>query len=246
VTQPFGVALRGWRERLSVSAFLAFYVIGLWGQAGLLLPAPFDDWHDVAYRSLAPWWHAHVLPVLTHDEQVALFQAVQAYLLAVLVPLSALHLLGISAVAAGLGRTRIFGLMATATGVALTLPVGFWLATVTLDPWGSPLQELLEFLVIPPEHFLIFGVSGVLLLPERDLAWPEAIGGRAAGVFTILALAIVFGLVHVGTPHQAELAASFLLGLLFAAMTVLTGSIWPAVIAHVMLNLVPMAVLSSG
>jgi membrane protease YdiL (CAAX protease family) len=33
---------------------------------------------------------------------------------------------------------------------------------------------------------------------------------------------------------------------LFAVMTLLSGSIWPAVIAHVTLNLVPMALLPAS
>jgi len=34
--------------------------------------------------------------------------------------------------------------------------------------------------------------------------------------------------------------------MLFAWMTIYSGSIWPAVIAHCTLNLIPMAVLPSG
>jgi membrane protease YdiL (CAAX protease family) len=36
------------------------------------------------------------------------------------------------------------------------------------------------------------------------------------------------------------------LGLLFAGMTIVTGSIWPAIIAHGTLNIFPMALLPSG
>jgi hypothetical protein len=237
----------GWPGRLKVSAFLLLYTTGLWGQAGRLLPPPFDDWHGVPYRLLAPWWHAHVLPQLAHSERVALFQVVEGYLLALALPLLALRSLGITAREAGLGRAHTRGVVTTAAGVLLALPVGFWLATATPEPWGTPLQEALEFLCIVPEHFLIFGVFGVLLLPERRLRWLSRQSGQtAAGVFTLAAATLVFGLVHVGTPHPAELVASFPLGLLFAAMTLLSGSIWPAVTAHVTLNLFPMALLPVG
>jgi len=237
----------GWVERLKVFAFLTLYVTGLWGQAGHLLPEPFNDWHGVPYRLLGPWWHGHVLPQLAYAEQIALFQLVASYLLALAVPLLALRSLGISTREAGLGWSRTLGFRITAVGVVITLPIGFWLATVTPNPWGSPLQETLEFISIVPEHFLVFGVFGVLLLPGRQLTWSSASAGQTgARLFTVVAAGLVFGLIHVGTPHPAELWASFPLGLLFAAMTFLSGSIWPALIAHVTLNIFPMALIPSG
>ena len=236
-----------WSERLKVFAFLLLYVIGLWGQTGSLLPEPFNHWHGIPYQLLGSWWHNHVSEQLTHAEQIAAFQVVVDYLLAFAVPLLALRTLGISSREAGLGLSQNQGLLITVTGVAITLPVGFWLATVTPNPWGSPLQEALEFTTIVPEHFLVFGVFGVLLLPGRQLIWP-AVSGRqvGAGLFTLATASLIFGLIHIGTPHSAELWASFPLGLLFAAMTFLSGSIWPAVIAHATLNLFPMALLPSG
>jgi membrane protease YdiL (CAAX protease family) len=237
----------GWVDRLKVCAFLTVYVTGLWGQAARVLPAPFNDWHGVPYRLVAPWWHENVFPQLSREEQVALFQVLAAYLLALALPILALRCLGISARSAGLRKPLALGLPITTAGVLLTLPVGFWLTAVSSDPWGSPIQEALEFLALVPEHFLVFGIFGVLLLPERRLAWPPpAARQTSAGLFTVMAAGIVFVLIHVGTPHSAELWASFPLGVLFAVMTFVTGSIWPAVIAHVTLNIFPMAILPTG
>lgn len=228
----------GWAARLKVAAFLALYVTGLWGQAGRLLPAPLSDWHDIPYRLVAPWWHDHVLPQLSRAEQATLFQVFAAYLLALLLPLLVLRRLGIGPVAAGLGRVRSSTTRAGVLGLLVGLPAGFWLVAVTPDPWGSPLQELLEFMTLIPEHFLVFGVLGVLLMPTGELRWRP--GG--AGLFVVGFAALLFGLLHVGTPHAAELWLSFPLGALFAVVTLATGSIWPAVLAHVTLNLIPMAV----
>lgn len=234
----------GWIERFKVFAFLTLYVLGLWGRAGRFLPEPINDWHEVPYRLLGPWWHAHVLPQLANAEQIALFQVITNYLLALAIPLLALHTLGFSAREAGLGRSRSLGFRITIIGIVISLPVGFWLATVTSDPWGSPLQEELELISIVPEHFLVFGVFGVLLLPKHQLIFLSASAGQTVASFiTVVATGLVFGLIHVGTPYPAELLASFPLGFLFAAMTFLSGSIWPAVTAHVTLNIFPMAIM---
>ena len=163
-----------WAERLKVFTFLLLYITGLWGQAGSLLPEPFNYWHGIPYQLLGSWWNDHVPLQLTSAEQIAAFQVVMGYLLAFAVPLLALRLLGISPRQAGLGLWRSQGLLITAVGVVVTLPVGFWLAMVTPNPWGSPLQEALEFITLVPEHFLVFGVFGVLLLPGRQLVWPTA------------------------------------------------------------------------
>jgi len=222
-------------------------VTGLWGEAGRFLPAPLNDWHGIPHRLLGQWWQAHVLPQLSYTEQIALFNAAVSYLLALAGPLFALRLLGISASTAGLGRPRSHGIRVTAVGTVICLPVGLWLAMVTENPWGSVLQETLEFLCIVPEHFLVFGVVGVLLLPGHRLALPSASFTHAgASLFTVMAASLLFGLIHIGTPTAAELFASFPLGVLFAAMTFLSGSIWPAITAHVMLNIFPMVLLPSG
>ncbi len=235
----------GWAERLKVCAFLTLYVTGLWGQAGRLLPAPFNDWHGIPYRLLASWWHEHVLPQISHAEQLALYQIAEGYLLALVVPLLALRWLGISAADAGLGMPRALGLRTTVAGIVLTLPVGLWLAMATPAPWGTPLYEALELLTLPPEHFLVFGIFGVMLLPGRRLIWsPTSQGAAGAGLFTLCAASTLFLLIHVGTPQPLALLASLPLGLVFAAMTFATGSIWPAVLAHLSLNLVPMAFLA--
>lgn len=236
-----------WVDRLKVAAFLILYTTGMWGQAGSLLPEPFDVWYGIPSHLLGPWWSDHVPPQLTAPEQTALFLVLTSYLFALGIPLLALRYLGISAVDAGLGLSRQSGIAITLGGILISLPVGFWLLAVVPDPWGSPLQETLEFISLVPEHYLVFGVFGVLLLPGRQLDWAAVGTGQVGAVlFTITVVTLVFGLVHVGTPHTAELLTSFPLGFLFAVMTFLSGSIWPGIIAHLTLNLIPMAWVSSA
>jgi len=229
-------------KRLVLLGLLTLYVQGLWGQAARLLPAPLDDWYAIPYRLLAPWWHDIAPAGLDVGGQAALFQLLAGWLLALLLPLLLLGRLGIPPHQAGLAWPRRHGVPLTAGSVLATLPLGWWLATATADPWGSSWQETMEYLLLVPEHFLLFAVFGVLLLPGRHLAWPTGQAGVA--VFAVLAMTLNFGLLHVGTPHELELLTAFPLGLVFALMTVLSGSLWPALIAHVTLTLLPWALLS--
>ena len=129
-------------------------------------------------------------------------------------------------------------------GSLLSTPVGFWLALDVTSPWGSLSTELMGYLFMLPEHLLLFGVFGALLLPE---GWAAQGADRDSGwIFAILAAGLAFGLLHVGTPHVLELWLSFPLGVLFAVLTFASGSIWPAVFAHGIMNIVPMLLMPAG
>ncbi len=186
-------------------------------------------------------------PSPDHFEFLGVWQVVAAYAFGLALPITALKLAGVSDAASSLDWPGRGGARVTLAGVVLSLPVGFWLALATADARRSPVDELLLYLLIVPEHFLIFGFLGALLLPARRLGWPR--GGAQQGadaIYAIVATGIVFGLAHVGKAHDAEILSSFPLGFLFAWMTVLSGSIWPAVIAHCTLNLIPMMALAFG
>lgn len=180
-----------------------------------------------------------------HFEFIAAWQVIAAYAFGLALPITALKLAGIPDAGSALQWPGRGGARVTSAGVVLSLPVGFWLAIVTADAKNSPLGELVQYVLMIPEHFLIFGFLGALLLPARRLGWPR--GGKQQGadaIYAIAATGIVFGLAHIGKTNDAEIISAFPLGLLFAWMTVLSGSIWPAVIAHCALNLVPMVVLA--
>lgn len=225
---------------LLVFALCVLYVTWFWGEAGRFMPAPFDGWYEVPYRVIAPWWHAHMPGFLRYAEQVALYQVVEAYILALALPLLALRSFGLSRAGTGLEWPARRGASVTLAGLVLTVPIGFGLAIATPHPWGTPLQEGFEFLTLVPEHFLIFGFFGALFLPARRLGWPSPPAMKPV-LFAVVATTVIFGLVHVGSPHGIEVIASIALGLVFALMTIFSGSIWPAVIAHCLLNLLPMA-----
>lgn len=240
---PRDVDERGnpWLQSLETAGLCLLYVTAFWGQAAQWLPAPLDRWHSLLYRAAGPWWHEHVATGLSHREQVALYQFVEAIGVAVLIPFWILRRKGFTVRDAGVRFPGRAATRPTIAAILSSLPVGFYLSHVVPDPWGTPLQEGLGLLAVVPEHFLIFGFFGALLLPggyTHGVGGERHMGGHEA--FAIAATAILFGLVHVGIEHPAVLIASFPLGVINAYVTVRTGSIWPAIGAHWIMNIVPM------
>lgn len=232
-------------RRAETLFFCTLCATGLWGQAGRLLPAPLDDWYAVPYRAVGHRLVDLMPASLAHEEKLALYQLLEGYALAFLLPLLLLKSFELTPARAGLRLPARHGASVTVAGILLTLPVGFYLACTIADPWGTPLKEFMQFLSLLPEHFLIFGVIGALLLPGRVLAWPARESDQiGAALFAVAAITAIFFLIHIGAPNASEVVASLANGAIFALMTIITGSIWPAIVAHCTLNLVPMAVLA--
>ena len=59
------------------------------------------------------------------------------------------------------------------------------------------------------------------------------------GLFAMFASATLFATVHVGKGNPLELALSFPGGLILAYATLRTGSIWPMIVAHWSMNVLP-------
>jgi hypothetical protein len=76
---------------------------------------------------------------------------------------------------------------------------------------------------------------------NRGLAWFGLDGWSLAA---ILASGVVFGLVHIGKPHGLEVGLSFPGGVVVAYMTLRARSIWPAIVAHWTMNLVPLVLMT--
>lgn len=229
-------------DRLAVLTLCIAYVTAFWGQAARLLPAPLDQWHSLLFRWIGPWWRQHVGVTLSNGEQLALYQLAEAMIVALLLPAWALHRSGRSWGDAGLRLPDRSALWPTLAGIGICLPFGIYLSRVVPDPWGTPLKEGIELVLVIPEHLLIFGVFSAWLMPAGRLAKPA--GRFALGreqFFVILATALIFGLVHIGVESKLVLLASFPLGLINAYVTLRTGSIWPAILAHWTMNVVPMA-----
>ena len=227
-------------QTLETFALCLLYVTAFWGQAARWLPAPLDQWYSVLYRAIGPWWHAHVATSLDQREQTALYQLVEAVVLAVLLPAWILRRKGCALRNAGIRLPDPSALWPSIAGTVLSLPFGLYLSRVVPHPWGTPIEEGLRLLGVIPEHLLIFGVFGALLLPGGDLRGPAGEPhARLHEASFVVATAMIFALVHVGE-HPAVLMTSFPLGVIFAFVTVRTASIWPAIGAHWIMNIVPM------
>jgi hypothetical protein len=242
---------------------LSIYVSAIWGRAGLLLPAPLDNWHYVFYRALIRWSEDARL-LLRAGENATLYSGVEAFLLGLVVPVIAFALIWRRPPSTlGLRRMDAAGWWWTWAGIVLSIPAGLWI-TGLVPPQGSELRYVVRMLSMIPEHFLIFGVGVALLLPDRLLRkpaladapleieghrTPSASGAAAAkrpdlfgmSLFAIFGSTALFVAVHVGA-KPAELVFSAPMGVFYAYVTWRTGSIWPALLAHWTLNLAPLGI----
>lgn len=171
----------------------------------------------------------------------------------------------------GLGLPNILGYRLTLIGIIVSIPFGLWIIIGQSQPPNVSLPYLISLLVMIPEHFLISAILTALLLPIRKLPYPVPLdkveGTRVEKIlrwlglsqkeqnnkilnwlglnwsilFAIILSGITFGALHIGKSNQLEVALSFAGGIAVAYITVRTHSIWPAVISHWTLNLIPMA-----
>lgn len=171
----------------------------------------------------------------------------------------------------GLGLPNILGYRLTLIGIIVSIPFGLWIMIGQSHPPNVSLLYLISLLVMIPEHFLISATLTALILPIRKLPYPVPLdkveGTRGEKIlrwlglsqkeqnnkilnwfglnwsilFAIILSGITFGALHIGKSNQLEVALSFIGGIAVAYITVRTHSIWPAVISHWTLNLIPMA-----
>lgn len=195
-------------------------------------------------------------------DAAALFLALKSFLFGLIIPVVGMRLVGRPLTDAGMRLPTAAGIRLGALFALICVPIGFWLPAGVPDPWGSPLFESLELLAMIPEHFLIFGVAMALMLPTRRLPRDSSLNAPdtspitqrlidsirlgARNWFAIAVAAALFQLAHLGAMPTAEILFATPVGLMFAYLTLRTGSIWPALAVHWLLNLLPMAWQSLG
>jgi hypothetical protein len=195
-------------------------------------------------------------------DAVALYLALKSFLFGLIIPAIGVRVMGRPLGDFGITLPSVSSIRLGALFSLVCVPIGFWLAARVPDPWGDPLFVSLELFAMIPEHFLIFGVAMALMLPTRRLPHyrslnsPDAssierrpidsvrLGGR--NLFAIVVGAALFQIVHLGSMPTLEILFATPIGLMFAYLTLRTGSIWPALAVHWLLNLLPMAWQSLG
>lgn len=244
---------------LSATLLLAIlvYQSTFWGGIAAFLPAPLDGLNMIVYRTFFPSWQ-QALPIdLSPSAAYASFRTLDAYLFGLFTPMVALRLAGLRANGFGLRRPTADTAWPALAIAALSLPFGAILLASTNNPWGSWIYELLELAAMLPEHFLVFGVLMSIVLPRHRLAprddrcaadaGPQGRRLLARGMavlslpsvteaLAILLAALAFASVHLGGP-TIEVVVAMPVGLLYAYATLLSGSIWPALLAHWGVNL---------
>ena len=245
-----------WVVTAALLLLLIVYVFSFWGQAARLLPAPFDNWHNIYFRLLSDWWYGLTAAWVSSRDAAAFFWAIEAYLLAFLLPIAVLRAANKNPADVGLRFPRKG---TTWLGLGLASPtvlLGIYLSIATEDPWASVLYEALELAAMLPEHFMVFGILIAVLLPNRRFArehlanragsqqqskaeWKNHLSLNTPEITAVCVSGIVFQLIHLGVP-SLEVLLALPAGLLFAYATICTQSIWPALIMHWALNLIPM------
>jgi hypothetical protein len=147
------------------------------------------------------------------------------------------------------------GVRLLAVALALSVPFGFLIL-----PGGGhdPVSDLtaplftMSLLDRVPEHLFVCGVVTALLLPghrlpgspspsDPALAW---LGLTRPSTLALLGSGAVFFLIHLGKPNRLEIALSLPGGVAVAYMTLRARSIWPAVLAHWSMNVVPRVLIA--
>lgn len=135
--------------------------------------------------------------------------------------------------------------------------------------WSEAASYSGRLLAIVPEHVLVCGLFVALMLPDRRLparvpvaavngAWrlralrwlglaQPVEGSRVLAWFgltgtslvAVVTSGILFWLAHLGKPNIMEVSLSLPGGVAVAYVTLRTGSVWPAIIAHFTMNLFP-------
>ena len=201
-------------------------------------------------------------------EMAALWLAIKSFVAGLVIPIILLTASGRSLRDTGLGPPDYRGVLLSTISLIIFIPIGFWLSAVTSNPWQSLSYEFFELVSMIPEHFLVFGVIIGLIAPMGKRMWSiekncvqQAEMALHPGIETnkkklrfkhlpfsthdLLAIIIagsLFGLIHLGYTSHIETTVSFPVGVFFAFITLYSASIWPALIIHWFLNLIPMTV----
>jgi hypothetical protein len=242
------------------------YTSLFWGRFATHWPAPVDRWGDLVYpriaplRSSSPWLWLGIQMLVGWVVPASVFHVaggrmrelglgfpnrlgVRWACIAVLVAIPFGVLLRHSAPASWspqFDRRYAVELLAM-------IPEHFLIAGVVVAAL-LPARRL----ALPAPAPLVDGPPRQRLIRWLGFGWPSRARGAGhiwawfgiaehgwPGLFSISVSAALFATVHVGKGNPLELALSFPGGLILAYATLRTGSIWPMIVAHWSMNVVP-------
>ena len=257
-----GHTANGWALSIALFTLIVLYVSFYCGRFADYIPGPLGD--------LIIRGRDHLSRLTAHDygRWLLMHLVLGLCIPSVLVWLSRRRLRDV-----GFAWPNLLGRRLILASVVLSVPFGVYFLfalnllkspSMATWPWAIGLVAML------PEHFLICGVTVAVLLPGRRLPehvplaklagpwWRRGLrwlglaqpgssvlgwgGLTAESLMAVTLSGMVFGVVHFGKPTP-ELILSFPGGMAVAYVTLRSGSIWPAIIAHWSMNLVPVAMI---
>lgn len=259
-------SVQGWWISLLLVAVGAVYLSAFWGNAAALLPEPLNAWGTLCRRPLGVWYRQSVTLMVAVQFVIGL--VVPAVLMKLGgrrltdVGIGMPNVLGWRLVLVSAAISVPFGLWLLAAYPNLARQ-----PLITKHHLGGLLAIIPEHFLICgvyvavllpgrrfPDRVPVAATAGPLVTrvlrwlglaqpappgANRVLAW---FGLTAASLFAIVASGVLFAMVHVGKA-ALELVLSLPGGVAVAYVTLRSRSIWPAVLAHWTMNLVPLGLL---
>ncbi len=259
----------GWVVSAMLAVAVAAYVVTFWGNVPAYLPHWLAGWTRPVRMLQADWYHHRFMLCLVLEFAIGLVPA--AGLVAWWRSINAVGLgwpnvLGRRLIAVSVLVSVPFGFWlvraAPTTSHANWAEFRETLVLMTLTiPEHALICGTLVGLMLPgrrlPEVVPVAAVTGSL--PGRALRWlglaqPSSPPGPSKALawfgltpeslLAIVCSGVVFWLAHFGKPNLTEVALSLPGGIAVAYMTLRSRSIWPALIAHCTMNLVPLGLLA--
>lgn len=262
--------LRGWGVSLLLVVIGVAYLSSFWGRAATHFPEPFYSWAETV-RQQADIRHRFIdnkPPYLWLGAQVVLAMVIPAGLLGLTrrwptdVGIGWPNVLGRRLVLVSVIVSIPFGgwLLSTHPYVDLARTDRYFCNMLAMIPEHFLICGVFVAILLPgrrlPESVPIAPVEGHW--PTRVLRWlglaqPSApdgddrtlawLGLTWTSLAAILASGMLFYMVHIGKDNPVEVGLSLIGGVAIAYVTLRSRSIWPAILAHWSMNLIPLGML---
>jgi membrane protease YdiL (CAAX protease family) len=264
-------SLAGWLVSLLIFAAAVVYVSAFWGQPygwlSQMLPRHLGMLVAAVQLCLRDAYHFLFRYYLLHEFAIGVIPAVLVMLCRRRpgdLGLGMFNALGFRLILVSVALSIPFGFLLIHTG-AVPIPKSFSHAMPLLRlllivvPEHMLICGLFVALMLPDRRFprtvpLASAQGPWYLRILRWLGLAQPVGGKAGGavlgwfgltaesLVAVLTSGLLFGMAHLGKKDIVEIALSLPGGVAVAYMTLRSRSIWPAIIAHVTMNVIPVGI----